>query len=125
MNDYKRKSSVIERDNQSLLKRLTRCLRPMFAYRIVNVDTKCTIACNFVMIVAFVVIGLLIRSSTSDIETFTIRFDDKCGDAPVCQFPFFVKKTIKGPIYVYLHFKDFYVQHRASLKSVSHEQLSG
>src|SRR3990167_4963526 len=73
----------------------------------------------------FVVLGLLIRAAGTDITTFTIRLDDKCGDSATCSFPLFVKSKIKGPIYVYLHFKDFYVQHRAGLKSVSHSQLAG
>ena len=73
----------------------------------------------------FVVLGVVIRAGTSDTDGFMIRLDDKCGDSQTCSFPFFVKSTIKGPIYVYLHFKDFYIQHRKSLKSVSYDQLTG
>ena len=68
--------------------------------------------------------GLIIRTGTSDTDWFEIRFDDKCGDSSTCNFPLFVKSKMKGPIYMYLSYKDFYVQHRNSLKSVSQSQLS-
>lgn len=69
--------------------------------------------------------GGIIRAGTSDTDSFDIRFDDKCGDSSTCSFPFYVKNKMEGPIYVYLHFKDFFVQHRNSIKSVSQNQLSG
>ena len=76
-------------------------------------------------VIVFVAVGFIIRSGTSGVSSFTVRIDDKCGDSQNCQFPFFVKSDIQGPVYVYLYFKDFYVQHRRSLKSVSYTQLSG
>lgn len=69
--------------------------------------------------------GVIIRTGTSDTDWFEIRFDDKCGDSTTCNFPLYVKNKIKGPIYLYLHFEDFFVQHRNSIKSVSQKQLSG
>lgn len=69
--------------------------------------------------------GIIIKMGTSDTDYFEIRFDDKCGDSASCSFPFYVKNKMKGSIYVYLHFQDFFVQHRNSLKSVSQSQLAG
>lgn len=78
-----------------------------------------------IVVFIFIALGVVIRAGTNNIESFNIRFDDKCGDSQTCEFPFFVKKKIEGPIYVYLHFKDFYIQHRKSLKSLDQDQLAG
>lgn len=72
----------------------------------------------------FFALGLVIKIGTSDTDWFEIRFDDKCGDSKTCTFPLFVKSKMKGPLYMYLTYKDFFVQHRNSLKSVSQSQLS-
>lgn len=38
---------------------------------------------------------------------------------------FFITQKTKGPFYIYIHFKDFYVNHRKVLLSVDYDQLSG
>lgn len=120
-----RQFTAIEKDRHSCMRKLATCFKPLFAAKVVYLDLKFTIWCNFVLMALFVVLGIVIREGTTDTKSFQIRFDDKCGDSQTCEFPFFVKSRMKGPIYVYLHFKNFFVQHRRALKSVDHDQLKG
>lgn len=118
-------NTVIERDRAGCLKKMARCLKPLFKDKIINFDMRATIWCNFIFMLVLFALGIVIRMGTSNTDSFTLRFDDKCGDSESCSFPFIVKRKIKGPIFMYLHFKNFYVQHRMSLKSMSHSQLKG
>ena len=120
-----RQFTAIEKDRSSCMRKLATCFKPLFVSKVIYLDLKYTIWCNFLLMVLFIVLGVVIREGTTDTKSFQIRFDDKCGDSQTCEFPFFVKSRMKGPIYVYLHFKNFYVQHRKSLKSVDYDQLKG
>lgn len=127
-----RQNSVIEKDKKTFLTKMAKCLKPCFKAKIINIDLKHTVWINYgfgsqsiYSVIFFAIMGVVIRAGTSDSNTFDIRFDDKCGDSATCSFPFYVKSKIEGPIFVYLHFQNFFVQHRNSLKSVSQSQLAG
>lgn len=74
-----------------------------------------------------VTLGVVIRATSNNSTEFRIRYDDKCtshSNLP-CSFNFYVKEKIKGPLYFYIHFRNFYLPHRKVMRSFSSSQIAG
>lgn len=74
---------------------------------------------------ALVVIGLIVKGTSNNSTEFRIRFDDKCRNKSPCVFDLFVREAIPGPVYLYIYFKNFYLNHRNVMRSFSKDQLKG
>lgn len=72
----------------------------------------------------FLIIGIFILNISSKLNEITYRFDDKCSKN-VCNLEFHIKNDIKGPFYVYIGFKNFYLNNRKVMLSVNKKQLNG
>ena len=72
----------------------------------------------------FLIIGLFILKTSSNIYSLIYRFDDKCTKN-VCELNFHIKNDIKGPFYVYIGFKNFYLNNRKVMLSLDKNQLRG
>lgn len=70
-------------------------------------------------------IGLVVKGTSNSSTEFRIRFDDKCRNKSPCVFDLFVRETIPGPVYLYIYFKNFYLNHRNVMRSFNKEQLKG
>lgn len=54
-----------------------------------------------------------------------VRYDSACYNQDTCGVLFNVHEKIPGPVYLYIHYKDFFANHRNVANSVSKKQLSG
>jgi len=67
----------------------------------------------------------VVKGTSNNSTEFRIRFDDKCRNKSPCVFDLFVRETIPGPVYLYIYFKNFYLNHRNVMRSFNKEQLKG
>ena len=115
-----------EKPQQSkCIEKTIKCFKPLFKDKLINTSNRCTIYCNLALSVILAVLGVIIKATANNNTEFSIRYDDKCSSAAVCSFNFTVKETVTGPIYFYLEFSDFFLNHRNVMNSFSSKQLSG
>lgn len=55
-----------------------------------------------------------------DLFEFEHRIDDRCVNNK-CEIQFKLHKDVQSPIYLYIGYKDFYVNHRKVMLSVDYE----
>lgn len=77
------------------------------------------------LVAVLVIIGIIIKATANDSTEFRIRFDDKCKNLASCDFSIYVRENVPGPVYVYIHFENFFLNHRRVMRSVSKDQLRG
>lgn len=56
---------------------------------------------------------------------YRFRFDDKCRQKVDCSFDIYIREDVPGPIYFYIHFDKFFLNHRKVMRSFNKEQLRG
>jgi LEM3 (ligand-effect modulator 3) family / CDC50 family len=88
-------------------------------------NLKQTMICNFILFAVILVFAVILRLTVPDNFIYKIRYDDKCTGVSICRFNIVIKETVKSPTYLYIHFTDFFVNHRKVQKSVSMKQLAG
>lgn len=79
------------------------------------------------------ILAIVVGASTSSGKTYEFDIVEKCravvaaSGSPTqnCQFTVDIPETITKPAYVYIGYKDFFVNHRNVKNSVSLTQLSG
>ena len=71
------------------------------------------------------VIGILIRATCNGNKELEFRIDDRCTDGVMCHIEFTIKEEIKGPVYVYLHYTNFFLNHRRVMRSFNKDQMKG
>jgi LEM3 (ligand-effect modulator 3) family / CDC50 family len=92
---------------------------------VIVTSSKCTIYCNFVLVALLMIIGVIIRGTANSAQEYQVRFDDKCTAGTNCVFNLLIRDKMTGPIYVYLHFNNFFLNHRKVMKSLNKQQLMG
>ncbi len=75
--------------------------------------------------VVFLVLGVVLYVMSEEIVEVTKRYDDTCGNEPLCTVKIKVDEEIPQPIYVYYQLNNFYQNHRRYVKSRDNEQLRG
>jgi hypothetical protein len=98
-----------------------------------NIFTKMKIIKNnfkYIQIIIFLfslylfIIGIFIYTSSSKLLKMDFRFDNKCTKND-CDIIFNLKKDYKGPIYIYIRFKNFYRNNRKVMLSINAQQMKG
>jgi hypothetical protein len=70
-------------------------------------------------------LAAIIGISSSKPFFFSESYPVACIDKKQCAFTFEIKEDVSGPIYIYSHYRDFFVNHRNVVKNVSKNQISG
>lgn len=120
-----RSCTVIEKKRKTCVMRIVSCLQPLFKPFRVDMSPRKTIILNFIMALLFLAFGLVLRATTSGTVVYSIRIDDKCSDSETCKIPLNIKKKMAGPVYVYLGYKNYFLNHRKAVKGIPYEQLTG
>jgi hypothetical protein len=76
-------------------------------------------------VIVLLIFSLIIRFSAAQPEFISVRFDTACWKQSSCGVLFNVHDKIKGPVYLYVHHKEYFVNHRNVVRSVSRKQLAG
>ena len=105
--------------------RFARCMMPLFKDKLIVTSSKCTIYCNFMLFVVLAVLGVIIKATANNSIEFRIRYDDKCQTTANCPFNFTIRQAVSGPVYLYIHYTNFYISHRNVMNSQSKSQLAG
>lgn len=95
-----------------------------------------TIVCNFVLsknrklpltfiVVLVIVLSFVLKSSADTPFFHNIRYDDACDGLTSCAKVFEIKEEVTGPVYLYIYFEDFFINHRNVVRSVSRRQIAG
>lgn len=71
------------------------------------------------------IISLIIKFSAAQPDRIDVRFDSACFNQDTCGVLFNVHEDMPGPVYLYIHYKNFYVNHRNVVQSISSTQLTG
>lgn len=53
------------------------------------------------------------------------RYDDVCRNGVACTFDYEITQETTGPIYLYIEFENYYINHRKTSKSFDNQQLNG
>lgn len=69
--------------------------------------------------VLVIVLSFILKSSADTPYFNNIRYDDACEGLNSCAKVFEVKEEITGPVYLYIYFEDFFINHRNVVRSVS------
>lgn len=70
-------------------------------------------------------IGILIRATCNNNKELSFRVDDKCVDGVQCYINFTIKEEIKGPVYIYMHYTNYFLNHRRVMRSFNKDQMRG
>ena len=122
--DWRKPNAAPPQDEKCLIK-FARCMAPLFKDRVIVTSSKCTIYCNFVLVALLLVIGVIIRGTANNAQEYQVRFDDKCKSGTNCVFNLLIREKMTGPIYIYLHFNNLFINHRKVMKSLNKKQLMG
>lgn len=75
--------------------------------------------------VLVIVLSFILKSSADSPYFNNIRYDDVCEGQTACAKVFEVKEEITGPVYLYIYYEDFFINHRNVVRSVSRRQIAG
>lgn len=120
-----RKPTIPTPNDEKCLIKFAKCMAPLFKDRVIVTSSRCTIYCNFVLVILLLIIGVIIRGTANNAQEYQVRFDDKCKSGTNCVFNLLIREKMTGPIYIYLHFNNMFINHRKVMKSLSKKQLMG
>ena len=96
----------------SCFDKTVRCFKPCFKDKVFYMNLRQSIICNFIVVILLGLLGIALRSSIVDKLEYRIRYDDKCVGQSTCKFDFVIREKATAPVYLYLHFKNFFINHR-------------
>ena len=80
---------------------------------------------SMLLVIYLLIMGVYIYSSGSSLFEHKERIDHSCREQ-TCEVTVRVdKKIVSGPLYLYIGFEGFYVNHRKVLYSIDYDQLGG
>lgn|SRR3990167_817680 len=123
--DWRKPAAAPAPPEEKCLVKFAKCVAPLFKDKVIVTSSKCTIYCNFVLVAILLIIGVIIRGTANSAQEYQVRFDDKCKSGTDCIFNLRIREKMKGPIYLYLHFNNLFINHRKVMKSLSKKQLMG
>jgi LEM3 (ligand-effect modulator 3) family / CDC50 family len=90
----------------------------------------CILGTNFQISLIFLVIiymtlGIIFIVYSSNIQSYSVYYDDECGTASECSITIDVQETMEGPVYFYYSLDNFYQNHFEYINSVDFDQLQG
>lgn len=91
---------------------------------IIKANFKATLIATLVLILYTFIIGITLYTNSSSQYKFSHQIDQTCFKNK-CQIRFILKEDQNGPFYVYVKYKDFYLNHRNIAFSVDWGQING
>lgn len=77
------------------------------------------------VVVLVIILSFILKSSADKPYFYNIRYDDICEGQNSCAKVFEVKEEVTGPVFLYIYYEDFFINHRNVVRSVSRRQIAG
>lgn len=97
----------------------------LFKKVIIRTNNLQALICNLGLglVLILIAINFFLMSSTN--KKVELRYDDKCAKGAICDLSLEFPEDLDGPLYVYFHFKNFFMNHRKVIFGYDMSQLTG